>query len=1352
MLITISEYAQTKLESLDFKTKSKFLRIISGYINRELASNQVKKLQGEKNLIRIRYNLSERIIASLLKDQSEVELRILDFVPHTIMDQSRYYSNIEGVYTILDLEQTEPIEADNLEELNLSGLWQDSEVLESILLKNSIENYFYLYSLIHQTEINPYLSLASDQYNLVQADLPIFLAGSAGSGKTTIAIYHAIAKSLEIQADSTAQKVAYITYNSFLKEYAGEIVKQICDLKQLPNFELLDYHNLEESLGLDREKYHPQKRINQHQFISKFCKPHSHSLKGIDPIYLWEEIRYHIKGSVWASRTETGLISWEEYQRLNHYASKQLYDLASQYQDWLQTQEYWDEIDSTHNLIRRLKQGEYKYDFLYCDEVQDLTAIQIHFLLKLLRPPVEGEYYSFSQFLFTGDTAQIINPSGFSWAKVRQVLYDNYGHTYTWNQFHKRFDKPHKLSFNFRSTEAIVNFSNKLLTNFNPQEAFKKGGEKPLIITKINPTEILKDKNVLGPNRVIITVNEKDKQELKKQFNSERVLSVTEVKGLEYNEVLVWNFFSRFDGWQKTDTEELTAFKNNCLYVCATRAREKLYFYEATELSFWQRPELKDYLTFSENKLDLEEFFNPNITSEDWKNHAEDLARQGAYLQAKENYQRGGWHKEAQQMEAKYQYSQGYKQEAADIYLKFQDITEAIPILEEINNYTQIAQIYTEQNEILKAAQAWEKVPNYQEALVIYEGSESWEDIERCAKQLQEWEKVAIACEHQQKWLEAGQYWQLNNQTAKAAYCYEQALAWDQAEVCWRELQEWEKVAIACEYQLKWLDAGQYWQQVPDNYRVALMYQRLAGQTWESLGDLAKAAIAYDLGETWTKDIELYKASGQWEQLAKLYEKQEQGKQAAVIWQDLKYWEKAAQDYLKAQDYLQAEHCWRVLESWQNVAQVCELQNSVVKWHQAALIWQDLNKWEKAAHAFYQCQEYEKAGQLYERVEDWQYAELCWQKTENKERLAIVYEHQAKWAASAQLWQELCNWNQAAKNWEKVSEIAKAAFCYEKAEDWKQVVATRYQLEEWCEVAKAYEQLQEWVLAADMWKKGGETSKAAELYCQVSAWSLAERCYEELEDWTNLAQVYKVQKKWLEAGQIWIKVPEYNQAGQCYENANAWSDAEFCWRQIEKLDKVANACEKQNKPEKWLEAVEIWKKLGKWEKAALNQEKLTNYREAAELFERGNCLESAKRCWKKLEEWVKVARICEGQELYFDAGKAWEQEKEWEKAARNYERVPAWSDAEICWRKIQKWDNIANACEKQNRKQKWLEAAKIWLDLADQTINNREYLTKAAQAYEKALHGKEAAKIWLKLGNRVRAIWAMGLQDITPLF
>jgi UDP-N-acetylglucosamine--N-acetylmuramyl-(pentapeptide) pyrophosphoryl-undecaprenol N-acetylglucosamine transferase len=61
------------------------------------------------------------------------------------------------------------------------------------------------------------------------------------------------------------------------------------------------------------------------------------------------------------------------------------------------------------------------------------------------------------------------------------------------------------------------------------------------------------------------------------------------------------------------------------------------------------------------------------------------------------------------------------------------------------------------------------------------------------------------------------------------------------------------------------------------------------------------------------------------------------------------------------------------------------------------------------------------------------------------------------------------------------------------------------------------------------------------------------------------------------------------------------------------------------------------------------------------------------------------------------------------------------------------------------------QAAKIWLDLA-QNINDKEYLIKAAQAYEKALHGREAARIWLKLGNRVRAIWAMGLQDITPMF
>ncbi|TVQ44593.1 MAG: hypothetical protein EA365_09795 [Gloeocapsa sp. DLM2.Bin57] len=1051
MLITISRYAQTKLESLDFKTKSKFLGIISRYMNRDLASNQVRKLHGENNFIRIRYNLGDRIIACLLRNP-ELELRILDFVSHTTMDQGRYYRNSEGVYTILDLEQTEPIEANNLEKLDLSGLWEDSENSENLesLLENSIENYFYLYSLIHETKINPYLSLAQEQYNLVNTNLPIFLAGSAGSGKTTIALYHAIAKSIETQIDSTAQKVVYITYNSFLKEYTKEIIQQIFDFEELPNLELLDYHNLEDRLGLDREKFNPQKRINQQRFIAEFCKPHFPILNGIDPIYLWEEIRYHIKGSLSASETENGLITWEEYQQLNHHYphhQRQLYNLASQYQDWLKNQEYWDEIDSTHNLIRRLNKGEYLYDFLYCDEVQDLTAIQIHLLLKLLRPPVEGEFHSFAQFLFTGDTAQIINPSGFSWRKVKDILHHNYGQTHTWKDFHKQFDQPRQLSYNFRSTEAIVNFSNQLLTDFPNQKAFKKGGKKPLIIRNISDKELLEGKNIFGPNSVIITVNEEDKQQLKAQFDTQRILTITEVKGLEYNEVLVWNFFSRFDGWQQ-NPRELTAFKNNCLYVCATRAREKLYFYEATELSFWQRAELQDYLTFSENKLDLEEFFNPNITREDWRKSAEDLARQGAYLQAKENYQRGEWYKEAEEMEAKYQYSQGYKQQAADIYLKNQDITEAISILEEINNYTQIAQIWTAENELLKAAITWEKVPNYQEALVIYESLARWSDMERCARELLEWSKVAIACEHQGKWREAAVAYQESNQIAKAANCYEQALAWDKAEICWQQLQEWSKVAIACEHQGKWreaarayqesnqtlkaaitwekvpnyqealviyenlerwsdvercarelqewskvaiacehqgkwreaarayqesnqtvkaaqvcekgehwLEAIQYWQRVPDTYKVALMYQRLAGQTWENLGYSAKAALAYDQGESWTKALELYKASRQWYQLAKLYEKQAEWKEAAKIWERLG----EAELFERAKCLDNAKKCWTNLEEWAKVASICEEQRL---YFDAGRAWEQLGEWSKAARN-------------YERVAAWNDAEFC---------------------------------------------------------------------------------------------------------------------------------------------------------------------------------------------------------------------------------------------------------------------------------------------------------------------------------------------------------------------------------------
>lgn len=421
MLVTISLYAQKKLNCLDLNCRKKFLKIIYNLITNQLSGDQAKKLVGQNKLIRIRYNLNQRIIASIIEREPETQMRILDFVSHQKMDTAQYYKNLNSDYEILDLEATlvneqiSNLEQDVKNTISEASLWENYDDVENLRTSNQVEDDFYIYCVENEGEKTADLSLSSQQYQITEAELPIFLAGSAGSGKTTIALYHALKKSLEIKRRGGEEKIVYVTYNRHLKEYGQRIIQSIHDLKEFDNFQLFDYQSLCHSLGINNQHFPLDKYVSCSRFIKEFFRTRDHQANKIGAIMkwrplgaiaLWQEIRHQLKGSLEASKREKRLISQDDFYKYSRTKFgknwRLVYQLAYEYQIWLETQKYWDEIDLTYTLMKARQTNNYEYDFFYCDEIQDLTEIQINFLLQLLRPPYD---YQAPNFFFAGDAA-----------------------------------------------------------------------------------------------------------------------------------------------------------------------------------------------------------------------------------------------------------------------------------------------------------------------------------------------------------------------------------------------------------------------------------------------------------------------------------------------------------------------------------------------------------------------------------------------------------------------------------------------------------------------------------------------------------------------------------------------------------------------------------------------------------------------------------------------------------------------------------------------------------------------------------------------------------------------------------
>jgi|GEM_PF-1871031 len=720
MDVSITKQALKRLEEqskLSSSAVTRFRRKIYQIVSGQVCAGQIAKMHGHQCIFRIRFNISLRIIATVVKTEQGTQFRILDFVSHDQMDGGEY---VTDPIDVLDFDNELKDDPEIASAIDFICSNENLQVDESDFEADREDFYYHIPDPQNIQDID--ILLSSEQNELVKKQLPILLSGSAGSGKTTILIYHALEKSFE----APTNKVLYVTYNKFLKKEAERIAGKICS-NAPQNLRFFSYLDLLRPHYVDMNQFNEAQEVNQQRFMNEFYRTRSNDFRGVDPILVWQEIRNLIKGSVFAIEENKKLLTFDEYQSKKSESSltdwslfSRVYSLAEKYQGWIESQSYWDEIDITQNALFNISNSlteEGKYTAIYCDEIQDLTKNQISLLLKIL----QKRHYELPNFFFAGDPAQIINPSGFSWKKIENLIYNLYKNLSKYKSV-----EHDELKLNFRSTEGIVNLGRKILefndgyTELLSQEAYRKGGDMPLVVNIAEPN-ILRDNDDFGSRNAIIVANEQEKNKLKKQFSkngieSERIFLFTEVKGLEFDEVLVWKFFEYFNSWG-TNSQDLERFKYNLLYVCTTRAREKLYFYEGENVNiFWKNIAIKPYISIANDYQEISEFFKKYETDGQKREAAKKYEEEGNYLFAKELYRKCNYQNDAIRMDAL---------------------------------------ICEEGKQFNEAAKYWEI------AAVGYEKYSNWSDAENCWRKLSNWKKVALTCESQEKWLDAATVYSL---------------------------------------------------------------------------------------------------------------------------------------------------------------------------------------------------------------------------------------------------------------------------------------------------------------------------------------------------------------------------------------------------------------------------------------------------------------------------------------------------------------------------------------------------------------------------------------------------------------
>ncbi|CAD8101190.1 unnamed protein product [Paramecium primaurelia] len=278
------------------------------------------------------------------------------------------------------------------------------------------------------------------------------------------------------------------------------------------------------------------------------------------PTLIWTQVYSYIKGSQFSYSYPMKYLPKAIYAELNPSNLSQdiinlIYDYFLEYEKWKLSCGIFDLMDLVNYIICELDKGDYKtvpIHYLFVDEVQDLP----HAVITLFTRLIEQGYY------FCGDTAQnIVKGVGFRFQDLKNMF--------------KHVENPllleleqFQLTINFRSHNNILQLANSivnLIELFFPKaidrlnkEISDLKGPMPMLIQSNNIDDLFNfltgdvnpnlDKQAVpiefGCNQVVLVKDSDARDNIPSVLAHALILTIYESKGLEFEDVILFNFFT----------------------------------------------------------------------------------------------------------------------------------------------------------------------------------------------------------------------------------------------------------------------------------------------------------------------------------------------------------------------------------------------------------------------------------------------------------------------------------------------------------------------------------------------------------------------------------------------------------------------------------------------------------------------------------------------------------------------------------------------------------------------------------------------------------------------------------------
>ena len=225
-----------------------------------------------------------------------------------------------------------------------------------------------------------------------------------------------------------------------------------------------------------------------------------------------------------------------------------------------------------------------KYAIAIIDEVQDLTEVSLCFYKQIAR-----------KVFAVGDALQMINPSYFSFAYLKRLL------------FEKDIVAVAELAHNYRNTqkiaEIIENLSKINTQKFGVHSFVLKNisveSDAPTSAVKVSGKGFLEEVNKQNFNNyTVVVAGVKEKELLRKTMKKQEILTVAEIKGLEREVVIAYNLLSsNLDKWntlerttvnrKQADENSVFRYYFNIFYVGVSRAKTHIFVAEDSNLDLF---------------------------------------------------------------------------------------------------------------------------------------------------------------------------------------------------------------------------------------------------------------------------------------------------------------------------------------------------------------------------------------------------------------------------------------------------------------------------------------------------------------------------------------------------------------------------------------------------------------------------------------------------------------------------------------------------------------------------------------------------------------------------------------------